>query len=91
VVRVVGDGRAALDALEQETFDLLLMDVPMPVMDGLEATAAIREREKDGDRHIPIIAMTAHSLKGRPGALHARRNGRIRFEANPYSGFVRGY
>jgi two-component system sensor histidine kinase/response regulator len=64
VVRAVGDGRAALDALEQETFDLLLMDVEMPVMDGLEATAAIREREKSGDRHIPIIAMTAHSLKG---------------------------
>lgn len=64
MVRVVGDGRAALDALEQETFDLLLMDVQMPVMDGLEATAAIREREKFSDRRIPIIAMTAHSLKG---------------------------
>jgi len=64
VVTVAGDGRAALDALEKQSYDLVLMDVQMPVMDGFQATAAIRESEKSGNRHIPIIAMTAHALKG---------------------------
>jgi CheY-like chemotaxis protein len=63
-VTVVGDGRAALDALEKGTFDAILMDVQMPDMDGFEATAAIREKEKSTGAHIPIIAMTAHALKG---------------------------
>ena len=62
-VTVVGDGRAALDALEKGTFDAILMDVQMPDMDGFEATAAIREKEKSTGAHIPIIAMTAHALK----------------------------
>jgi PAS domain S-box-containing protein len=64
VVTVVGDGRAALAAIEKQFFDLVLMDIQMPVMDGFQATAAIREREKSGAPHIPIIAMTAHALKG---------------------------
>jgi two-component system sensor histidine kinase/response regulator len=64
VVSVAGDGRAALAALEKETFDIVLMDVQMPLMDGFEATAAIREKEKVSGGHIPIIAMTAHALKG---------------------------
>jgi two-component system, sensor histidine kinase and response regulator len=64
VVTVAGDGRAALAALEKEPFDTILMDVQMPEMDGFEATLAIREREKSTGRHIPIIAMTAHVLKG---------------------------
>jgi CheY-like chemotaxis protein len=63
-VTVVGDGRAALDALEKASFDVILMDVQMPDMDGFEATAAIREKEKSAGTHIPIIAMTAHALKG---------------------------
>jgi signal transduction histidine kinase/DNA-binding response OmpR family regulator len=63
-VTVVGDGRAAVDACEKSHFDAILMDVQMPEMDGLRATAAIREREKSTARHIPIIAMTAHALKG---------------------------
>jgi two-component system sensor histidine kinase/response regulator len=63
-VTLVGDGRAALDALERESFDAILMDVQMPEMDGLEATAAIRNKEKYTGAHIPIIAMTAHALKG---------------------------
>jgi signal transduction histidine kinase/DNA-binding response OmpR family regulator len=63
-VHVVGDGQAALDALAQQAFDLVLMDVQMPVMDGMEATAAIRAQEQTSDTHLPIIAMTAHAMQG---------------------------
>jgi CheY-like chemotaxis protein len=63
-VSVVGDGRAAIAALEKDSFDIVLMDVQMPDMDGFEATAAIRAKEKVSGQHIPIIAMTAHALKG---------------------------
>jgi two-component system, sensor histidine kinase and response regulator len=63
-VVVVDDGQAALAALAQQAFDLVLMDVQMPVLDGLEATAAIREQEKTTRAHIPIIAMIAHAMKG---------------------------
>jgi CheY-like chemotaxis protein len=63
-VIVAGDGQAALGELQKGSFDVILMDVQMPTMDGLEATAAIREKEKSSGGHIPIIAMTAHSLKG---------------------------
>jgi len=57
-------GREAFDLFQQETFDVILMDVQMPEMDGFEATTAIREMEKLTNRHIPIIAMTAYALKG---------------------------
>ena len=63
-VTIAGDGQAALDELGKESFDLVLMDVQMPNMGGFEATAAIRQREKTTGLHIPIIAMTAHALKG---------------------------
>ena len=62
-VTVVSDGRAALSTWEQGNFDLVLMDVQMPVMDGLETTRAIRSRELPG-RHTPIVALTAHALTG---------------------------
>jgi two-component system sensor histidine kinase/response regulator len=64
LVAVAGDGREALAALEKGNFDLVLMDIQMPEMDGFEATAAIREKEKFSGQHLPIIAMTANALKG---------------------------
>ncbi|HWR21604.1 MAG TPA: response regulator, partial [Verrucomicrobiae bacterium] len=63
-VLVAGNGLQALAALERGPFDLVLMDVQMPEMDGLEATAAIREQERATERHLPIIALTAHAMKG---------------------------
>jgi PAS domain S-box-containing protein len=63
-VEVVGNGKEALAALDSRAFDLVLMDVQMPQMDGFEATAAIRAQEKGTGQHIPIIAMTAYALKG---------------------------
>jgi len=66
-VAVARNGQETLEALEKATsrgFDVVLMDVQMPEMDGLEATAAIRKKEKATGRHLPIIAMTAHALKG---------------------------
>jgi signal transduction histidine kinase/DNA-binding response OmpR family regulator len=63
-VTVVGTGREAVEALERERFDLVLMDVQMPEMGGLEATAIIRERERVTGGHMRIIAMTAHAMTG---------------------------
>jgi signal transduction histidine kinase/CheY-like chemotaxis protein len=63
-VTVARSGRAALEALEKQVPDLILMDVQMPEMDGFEATAAIRQGEVETGKHIPIIAMTAHAMAG---------------------------
>jgi signal transduction histidine kinase/ActR/RegA family two-component response regulator len=63
-VRVVGDGRAALDLLGRERFDLVLMDVQMPEMDGLEAVRRIRAGEVPGQADVPVVALTAHALRG---------------------------
>ena len=63
-VVVAGDGLKALAALERDRFDVILMDVQMPFMDGVEATDAIRKREKATGDHIPIVAMTAHAMSG---------------------------
>jgi CheY-like chemotaxis protein/HPt (histidine-containing phosphotransfer) domain-containing protein len=62
----VTTGREAVDLLEKEPAccDMILMDVEMPVMDGLQATALIREREKISGKHMPIIALTAYAMKG---------------------------
>jgi signal transduction histidine kinase/CheY-like chemotaxis protein/integral membrane sensor domain MASE1/HPt (histidine-containing phosphotransfer) domain-containing protein len=64
---VANNGREALAILEEAAFsgfDLVLMDIQMPEMDGLEATAAIREKEKSSGKHLPIVALTAHAMKG---------------------------
>ncbi len=63
-VRVVNNGREAIAAVEREAFDLVLMDVQMPEMGGFEATAVIRERERQTGGHVPIVAMTAHAMAG---------------------------
>src|SRR6202022_4793373 len=61
---VVANGLEALEALRKENYDLVLMDMQMPEMDGLEATAAIREKEKGGAFRPPVIALTANVMKG---------------------------
>jgi CheY-like chemotaxis protein len=63
-VTVVGDGNEALRALQKQDFDACLMDIQMPELNGLDTTAAIRSRENGTSRHLPIIAMTAHAIKG---------------------------
>ncbi len=63
-VATAGNGREALQALARESFDLVLMDVQMPEMDGFTATAQIRLGEQHTGRHVPILALTAHAMKG---------------------------
>jgi two-component system, sensor histidine kinase and response regulator len=64
IVSPTCNGREVLAALEKEDFDIVLMDVQMPELDGFGATAAIRDMERLTGRHIPIVALTAHALKG---------------------------
>jgi PAS domain S-box-containing protein len=63
-VDVVDNGRQAVEAVKSKKYTLVLMDVQMPEMDGLEATQSIREYELNRPQHVPIIAMTAHAMKG---------------------------
>jgi CheY-like chemotaxis protein/HPt (histidine-containing phosphotransfer) domain-containing protein len=63
-VTVVSNGEEAIAAVARGRYDVVLMDVQMPVMDGFEATARIREEEKATGRHTPIVAITAHAMKG---------------------------
>ena len=63
-VSVAGNGREAVRLVEERDFDLVLMDVQMPEMDGLEATMVLRAREAGAGRRLPIVAMTAHAMKG---------------------------
>src|SRR5215471_630276 len=63
-VSVANSGKEALEKLSEEPFDLVLMDLQMPEMDGFAATAAIREQERKTGHHLPIVAMTAHAMKG---------------------------
>ncbi len=63
-VVVAPDGKKAVEAFKAEPFDVVLMDIQMPEMDGFEATAAIRDMEKKGEHRTPVIALTAHAMKG---------------------------
>jgi two-component system sensor histidine kinase/response regulator len=77
-VRIAGNGIEVLAALERESFDVILMDVQMPEMDGFQATGAIRSREKQSGAHIPIIAITGYAMKGdRQRCLDAGMDGYI--------------
>ena len=77
-VRIAGNGREAVEASAAESFDVILMDVQMPEMNGFEATAAIREREASHGSHTRILAMTAHAMKGdRDRCLEAGMDGYI--------------
>ena len=77
-VVVACNGREALERISHESFDIVLMDVQMPEMDGFEATRRIRERERTTGDHVPIIAMTAHAMKGdRERCLQAGMDGYI--------------
>jgi CheY-like chemotaxis protein len=63
-VAIAANGREALAAFDDHTFDLILMDVQMPEMNGYECTAVIREKEKNGSDRIPIVALTANAMTG---------------------------
>ena len=63
-VSFAANGHEAFSTIEREAFDVVLMDVQMPEMDGFQATAAVRQREKETQTHVPIIALTAHAMKG---------------------------
>ncbi len=77
-VTVAPSGRAALSLVESRTFDVVLMDVQMPEMNGFEATQEIRAHERGTGRHVPIIAMTAHAMKGdRERCLQAGMDGYV--------------
>jgi signal transduction histidine kinase/DNA-binding response OmpR family regulator/HPt (histidine-containing phosphotransfer) domain-containing protein/uncharacterized protein YdeI (BOF family) len=83
-VTVVGDGQAALAAIADGSFDVVLMDVQMPIMDGFEATAEIRAREKTSGGHLRIIAMTAHAMAGdRDRCLRAGMDGYVSKPLDP--------
>jgi PAS domain S-box-containing protein len=81
---VACNGKEAVDLLERERFDLVLMDLEMPEMSGFEATAAIRARERETGRHIPILALTAHAMKGdRERCLAAGMDGYVAKPVQP--------
>jgi CheY-like chemotaxis protein len=83
-VAVASNGRQALEMQGRQAFDLILMDVQMPELDGLQATAAIREREKSAGTRVPILAMTAQAMKGdRERCLAAGMDGYISKPVKP--------
>ncbi len=87
-VALAGTGHDALQRLERERFDLILMDVQMPDLDGLETTALIRERERHSGSYTPIVALTAHTMKGdRERCLNAGMDNYINKPIEPVTFF----
>ena len=83
-VSVATTGREALAELEAGRFDLAILDMQMPEVDGIEATTIVRAKERDTDRHLPIIAMTAHAMVGdRERCLRAGMDGYVPKPINP--------
>ena len=83
-VKIANNGEEVLKSIKNDKFDLILMDIQMPKMDGLKATATIRLQEKKSKLHIPIIAMTAHTLKGdREKCLEAGMDDYLSKPVNP--------
>src|SRR5262245_56061908 len=83
-VTVAGNGKEAVRAIEDTQFDLVLMDVSMPEMDGLEATALIRQREEGQQTRLPIVAFTAHAMVGdRERCLAAGMDGYVTKPVQP--------
>jgi len=75
-VKLVGNGKLALEAIEEDSYDLVLMDVQMPEMDGIEATGALRKREVSFGTHLTVVGVTAHAMKGdRERCLEAGMDG----------------
>jgi CheY-like chemotaxis protein len=89
-VTLAATGTAAVETWKREAFDLVLMDIQMPEMDGLEATRNIRAIERPGGARTPIIAMTAHAMERRSGTLPGGRHGRPRHQADQPRGGSRG-
>jgi CheY-like chemotaxis protein len=88
-VTVASDGREALAALERELFDVVLMDLQMPVMGGLEATIAIRDGERVTGQHMRIVAMTAHAMnRDRERCLAAGMDGFLSKPIDPHMLFA---
>jgi CheY-like chemotaxis protein len=84
IVYLAANGREALTQLDLESIDVVLMDLQMPEMDGIQATAAIRAAEKLRGGHVPIVALTAHALTG--DREHCLASGMDGYLAKPYSG-----
>ena len=84
IVYLAANGREALAMLGRERVDVVLMDLQMPEMDGIQATAAIRASEQLHGGHVPIVALTAHALKG--DHEHCLASGMDGYLAKPYSG-----
>ncbi|MCP5467681.1 MAG: response regulator [Deltaproteobacteria bacterium] len=81
---IANNGHEVLDLLKKDKFDLILMDIQMPEMSGMEATQAIRQEEQETGKHIPIIAVTAHAMKGdREKCLDAGMDDYISKPVNP--------
>ncbi|MGH9433092.1 MAG: response regulator [Terriglobia bacterium] len=85
----MNNGREALAAREKKSFDLLLCDLQKPEMDGFEATSILRAKESSAGAHLPIIAITAHAMKGgKEKCMKAGMDGYVSKPINPQELFV---